>query len=181
MKESYPIADTWLPFEVHPETPLSGVAIKDRFPGWDIDEAVVSFNKRCAPFRITFGHWTILSNSHLALAAGEFARDHGQHDAMHEGLFHACFTECRNIGDMGVILDVAHKIGFDSSALERALTHGDYESRLIEAAKETRDKNITAAPTFFIEDQPRIVGAVGIEIFKAALDKAMGKGLEILG
>ncbi len=122
----------------------------------------------------------MLSNSHLSLAAGEFARDTGQYDEMHEGLFHAYFTECKDIDDITVVLGVAQKIGLDVTALEHALTQGTYEERLAKAAQEVQEKDIIAAPTFFIPNQPKIVGAVPMEVFVAALDRAMGRELKEL-
>lgn len=118
---------------------------------------------------ISFGDLTLLANSRLAMQASEFARDQGKFAAFHEALFHAYFTELRDIGDMEVITDIARQMILDTRELEAALQENRYLSRLQGVTEEARRLNITAAPTFLVNGQFKIVGALPIETFRRSL------------
>jgi predicted DsbA family dithiol-disulfide isomerase len=102
-------------------------------------------------FGIVFGYRTLLSNSCLALEAGEYARDMGKHKKFHEQTFHAYFTEELDIGRMEVISPIAARCGLDLVDMMNALKDGRYRSRLAEARKEGEKINLTGVPTFIIK------------------------------
>ena len=118
---------------------------------------------------VSFGDLTLLANSRLAMQASEFARDQGKFAAFHEALFHAYFTELRDIGDMEVITDIARQVTLDTRELEAALHENRYLPRLQAVTEEARRLNITAAPTFLVNGQFKIVGALPIETFRSSL------------
>jgi len=118
---------------------------------------------------ISFGDLTLLANSRLAMQASEFARDHGKFAAFHEALFHAYFTELRDIGDMEVITDIARQMTLGTRELDAALQENRYLPRLQAVTEEARQLNISAAPTFLVNGQFKIVGALPIETFRRSL------------
>ena len=124
--------------------------------------------------RISFGDLTLLANSRLAMQASEFARDQKNFVAFHEALFHAYFTELRDIGDMEVIIDIAHQVPLDTRELQAVLQENRYLPRLKAVSEEARQLNITAAPTFLVNGQFKIVGALPIETLRSSLLKIDG-------
>jgi predicted DsbA family dithiol-disulfide isomerase len=118
---------------------------------------------------ISFGNLVHLANSLLAMQASEFARDHGKFAAFHTALFYAYFTELRNIGDMEVIMDIGQQLALDSRDLQAALDENIYLPRLHAVSEEARQMNITAVPTFLVNGQFKIVGALPIETFRRNL------------
>jgi predicted DsbA family dithiol-disulfide isomerase len=118
---------------------------------------------------VSFGDLTLLANSRLAMQASEFARDHGKFAAFHEALFHAYFTELRDIGDIEVITDIARQMALNTRELEAALQENRYLPRLQAVTEEARRLNISAAPTFLVNGQFKIVGAQPIETFRRSL------------
>lgn len=144
-----------------------------RFPGMDMQTMVNQLNTRGNDFGITFRPWKLLSNSRQALEAGEFAKEHGAHNAMHEALFRSYFTEGRDIGQREVILDAARNAGLDVKALNEALEKQVYLPRLNEISRQLKAKGITAAPTFEIAAEKRIVGAMPMETFRVVLREAL--------
>lgn len=123
------------------------------------------------PLGIVFGELKITSNSRTALEASEFARDKGHFDSFHERVFHAFFTETRDIGKIDVVLDLAEADGLDRAELQETLSAGTYSPRLAEARKEGETQGVTAVPTFIIDGSHKIVGALSIDQFRKRLGK----------
>ena len=122
-----------------------------------------------AQYGITFGDVKLLSNSRLALEAGEYAHDHGRFDEFHEEIFRAYFTEAKDIGRMDVIMDVACSAGLDAEELAAALKEGRYSAKLQAAQQESQLQDITGVPAFIIDERYKIVGAQPLEVFRDTL------------
>jgi len=172
LKKEFDIEEEWLSFEIHPETPPEGVLLTEHLPHIDWDEMYTGLRKSGEEYNISFGDVTILSNSRKAFAASEFAREHGQYRAFHEGLFYAYFTEVRNIGDVNVILDVATKTGLDTARLKRDLDREKYLPVLEKVNRQARQLGFSGVPAFVINEKYSIVGVQPIEIFREAVIKS---------
>jgi len=171
LKKEYAIEDTWVSYELHPETPPGGMLLSERFRGNDLSLFYDQLRKRGKEVGVVFGSHTVLSNSRLALMASEYARDLGQYDSFHENMFHAYFTEGLDIGKPDVIAAVAKKSGLDEKEMLSAVRDGRYELRLNQARKEGELIGLTGIPLFIIENKYQIVGAQPIETFRDLLDK----------
>ncbi len=171
MKKEYAIEDTWVSYELHPETPPAGMLLSDRFKGYDLSSFYDQLRARGKEVGVVFGTHTLLSNSRLALMASEYARDQGRYDSFHENMFRAYFTEGLDIGKTDVIAAVAGKSGLDEKDTLSAVRDGRYASRLNEARKEGELRGLTGIPLFIIENKYQIVGAQPIETFRDLLDK----------
>lgn len=112
-----------------------------------------------------------MSNSNLAMQAGEFAREKGLYEPYHEAVFKAFFTKCLDIGNIITISDIIASLGLEPSELEKALQNNPYTRILEETKKQAAVKMVTAAPTFFIQGGKQITGAQPIEAFRAALNE----------
>ena len=169
MKKEFEIIEEWLPFEIHPDTPPEGVLWKNYFPGMNPEAFFRQLDARGKKMGVRFGPQPLMSNSRMAMQAGEFAKDHGIYDAYHEAVFRAFFTDCRDIGDQKVILDLAKSVGLDTVALSAALEDRIYMPRLESATREAKANGFSAAPTFVIEGYGSISGAQPIETFRTIL------------
>jgi predicted DsbA family dithiol-disulfide isomerase len=171
LKKEYAINDTWVSFELHPETPLAGMLLSERFKGYDLSSFYDQLRARGKEVGVVFGTHPLLSNSRLALMASEYARDLGQYDSFHENMFHAYFSEGLDIGNPDVIADVATQSGLDEKETLSAVRDDRYASRLNETRKEASLIGLTGVPLFVIENKHKIVGAQPIETFRDLLDK----------
>jgi predicted DsbA family dithiol-disulfide isomerase len=171
LKKEYAIKDTWMSYELHPETPPAGMLLSERFKGYDLSSFYNQLRARGKEVGVVFGTHTLLSNSRLALMASEYARDQGRYDSFHQNIFHAFFTEGLDIGNLKVIADVAKKSGLDEKETLNAVRDGRYASRLNEARKEGQLIGLTGVPLFVIENKHKITGAQPIETFRNLLDK----------
>ncbi|HWJ03555.1 MAG TPA: DsbA family oxidoreductase [Verrucomicrobiae bacterium] len=171
LKKEFDIRDEWVGFEIHPETPPAGMPLADLFPA----EAVKGMHERLQEmgkqYGIEFDPQPNLSNSHLALEAGEYAKASGKFHEFHSAVFRAYFADGKNIGDLEELLNLAESAGMDREELSKALAEKRYAQNLRDTQKEARLYGITGAPTFIINNRYKIVGAQPIEAFRQALAK----------
>lgn len=173
LRRDFDIRDTWLPHQLHPETPPEGHPVDELMDRFDIDQVIMTCNQRGKPYGIRFTRMTTLSNSRLALEAAEFARDAGRFHDFHGRMFRACFTEGRNIGDMAVVLDVAVRSGLDRDGVKEALADHRYAARLADGSARAKAAGVTAIPTFVVQGQPSITGAVDEAVLRRTLEAAL--------
>jgi len=130
-----------------------------------------TLRKKGTELGVSFSDLTILANSRAAMQASEFARDEGKFDSFHAALFHAYFTELRNIGDLKVLSDIGRQASLDTRKMQAALQKNRYLDRLEAISEEARQLNITAAPTFLVNNQYKIVGAQPLATLRSSLLK----------
>jgi predicted DsbA family dithiol-disulfide isomerase len=169
LKHEFDMEEEWVSYELHPETPEKGILLADRFPDYDLDALFEELRIKGARYGCEFGDVTLLSNSRLALEAGEFARDRGKHSVFHTAVFRAYFSEARDIGEIAVLLDIAARVGLDTDELLKALSERHYEERLKAGHEEGKLYNVSVLPTFVFEKKERIVGMRPIEAFRRVL------------
>ena len=96
---------TVLPFELHPELPAEGRAVK---PGGRLAAVFDYIASECASAGLAFRAPTHIPNSRAALQAAELVREHEPEsfDRLHAALFAAVFVDARDIGD---VADAIHR------------------------------------------------------------------------
>lgn len=171
MKEEFHIEDEWLPLEIHPDTPKEGMELSKRFPAASLNNMMHNLKAMGKIYGIEFSDYNILSNSHFALAGGEYAKEKGKFNEFHEEIFRNYFTLGKDIGDINVLTSIAKVIGLDSEELLTKLKEGHYDNILSEILREAHDYEINSTPTFIIDEKYAIVGAQGIEHFREAILK----------
>lgn len=175
MKKEFDIEDEWVSYEIHPETPPEGILLIEKFKGINIEAMRAQLNMSGNPYGITFGEMKFLPNSQKALEASEFARVHGKFDEFHEKVFHAYFTESKDIGKIEVLLDIARDLHLDTESLVKALENKTFVPVLKKAQYEGRKYYVTGTPTFIINGKYIIVGAQPLENFRRALKQIASK------
>lgn len=171
LKKEFDIDDEWLPFEIHTETPTNGMAIGNLFPPSSLESMFRNLKLMGEKYGIEFNIINILSNTHLSLAAGEYAKEMGKFHEYNQEIFNAYFSKGRDIGDINVILSIAESIGLNSMELQRKLSDGQYDGILRNTTEEAKRSRINSTPTFIIDDKYIIVGAQPIEKFRDVLRK----------
>ena len=156
----------WKGFEIHPEVPAEGAPPRQGYEGLGEHVQRMADDEKLDMSRPPFR-----SNSHLALVADLFARDHGLQEPFHTNMFKAYWQEHRNIGQRDVVLDVARQSGLDAAQLEKAIDDGRYEQELASVYDECNTYGITGVPTFII-GRYMVVGAQPYEVLERALNVA---------
>lgn len=110
----------------------------------------------------------VVPNSHGALEVTELARDLGLHEAVHDRLMHAYWSEAANIGDEDTLLGLAAEAGLDRDEAAAALADGRYRPRIRESTREANTAGINAIPAFVLDNRLLLVGAYPHEVFERA-------------
>ena len=99
--------------------------------------------------------------------------------AVNESIMAAYFTEGRNIGDVATLIDCAARAGFSSTATTEHLVSNDASSITARAVEAdllwAADRDITAVPTFVINDSFAVPGAQDTDTFVRLLTKMVGQ------
>lgn len=117
----------------------------------------------------------IVANSHLALEAAEFAREHGGFERYHHALFSAYFEDRRDIGDPDVLSDVAMTSGVDDQGLRQALADRRYSATIDRVTDAARTDEIVSMPTFVFSGGFRLTGAQDYAVFKSITSRLLAK------
>ncbi|MDP4090049.1 MAG: DsbA family protein [Bacillota bacterium] len=169
LKEEFDIEDEWLPLEIHPETPETGVSLKERFPEASMRQMHINLRRMGRLYGIDFNPSERLPNSHKLLAAGEYAKEKGKFHEFHEKAFHAYFTEGLDIGEEDIIRDTAGEAGLNKEELLNRLREAAYDNILQQVQEEAHQYGISSTPTFIIDGKYAVVGAQPMEAFREAL------------
>lgn len=159
----------WRAFELHPETPLEGM----RLP-WADDPRYEAMAERLREMAgevgLPMNPPTLISNSRRALEAAEYAREQGKHDAFHDAVFRAYFAQGKDIGDWGVLQELAEAVDLDGAAMREAVERGTYRAAVNTQVSEARRLGITGVPTYIL-DNLTVVGAQPYEVFQRAMTR----------
>jgi predicted DsbA family dithiol-disulfide isomerase len=109
----------------------------------------------------------------LAFEGLELAKDHGKANTYHSGVMRAFFQRNENIGEAGVLTEVAAVAGVPAAEFRRALDERTYAARvedLLRYANET--VRVTAVPLFLIGSM-RLTGLQSPQTLERALESTM--------
>ena len=95
--------------------------------------------------------------------------------AFKENLLSAYFTEGRNVGDADVVASCAQTLGLDSSALRLWLDTDEGNSEVLEDFQGAAAREITAVPSFVIDNKFLIPGAQDIDVFINVMERVLSK------
>ena len=169
MRKEFDLEDAWVDIEIHPETPAEGMSLAERFAGRDMSATYAALARRGAEFGLEMNQVARLSNSRLATAAGEYARDHDGYPAFSRAVFEAYFAHDEDIGDIEVLARCATDVGLDADGLRAALSDDRYAARLDAAMREAAAAGVSGVPTFIIGGRERVVGAQSLEVLREAM------------
>jgi len=176
LREAFDIEVDWQPYELHPEIPPEGTPIQGVFGGTPRAAAYFeNLQQYASGAGIDLRRPPVIANSHLALEAAEFARDHGRFEPYHLTLFHACFEEARDIGDPGVLCELAGNCGLDGEALAEALRSKRYASLVDQRTQEAHQQSISGTPSFIFDDRFTLLGAQEYRVFEDLAERMGAK------
>lgn len=171
LKKEFEIDDEWISYELHPEVPVEGGKVSDLFPGMSVDNMFNNLSNMGKKFGVTFSGTDLISNTHSALLASEYAKEKGKFHEFHNRLFYVYFNEGKNIGDVELLKSIAEDIGLDKEEMIKRIEDDLYENKLAQAMNIALQYEVNSTPTFIINDKYAIVGAQSIESFKKILSK----------
>lgn len=166
LSREYPIDIDWVPFELHPQTPLEGTSYAAP-PGSQRAAMGDYLKKLAAAEGLTLQRGGRISNSRLALEAGEFARAAGaeQFGRFHRALFRAYFEAGRDLGERAELLRLGAEALLDEEALALALDGRSFAPRVDAWTAWARERGIASTPTFVFDNRFALTGAQDDTVF----------------
>lgn len=165
LKENYDIDVKLVHFPLHPETPEEGRTLRDLFRCGP--EEIAAKNERMKGLLsqegLPFNDRTHTYNSRLAQEIGAWADTQQGGDAIHDKFFEAYFVEGRNVGDVGVILDVVSSVGLDVDEARAVIEERRFREAVDADWEKSRNYGVTGVPTFVSNGQ----GLVGAQPYEA--------------
>ncbi len=178
---------TWKPYQLEPNTPAEGYDTFDylarKIGG---AERVRQSHKMLAemgaeiglPF--AFEKATVFPNTLDAHRLIRWAGEEGPdiQDRVAKALFTANFAEGRNVGDRGVLADIAAACGMDGAAVRRRLDTEEDKDTVADEIAGAQRLGVSGVPFFVIDDKYAVSGAQGVEVFANALRQIAGMKAE---
>ncbi|HVN89369.1 MAG TPA: DsbA family protein [Candidatus Binataceae bacterium] len=177
LKPEFDLDIRWRGFQIHPEWPAEGMPSSEFRRDMSPEARRAIWNRiqtmaEAAGFSMKPPE--TLTNSRLALEAAEYAAELGKGEAFEERVYKAYFNEGLNIGQQGVVADLAADVGIDRIDLNAALESNRYTMRLKNNTMIAHNRNVDGVPTFFIGEYP-MVGAQSEETMRHILTRYIQK------
>jgi predicted DsbA family dithiol-disulfide isomerase len=170
----------WLPFDLHPEYPPDGIPLAELHRRYGIGAGESDpLRPRFAAAGLEYNRPETVPNTRLALRLSELAREHGLHEAFHDRLMDAYWSEASNIGEPDELRRLAADVGLDAEEVERVISDGSAYLDVVEASThEAQSVGINAIPAFVLDGRLIVLGAQPLDVFRQAfaqLDSADGE------
>ncbi len=158
-------------FPLHPETPDEGQTLEQLFAGrdYDIDAAYRRMKGLMDAEGLDYGKRTHTYNSRLAQELGKWAETQPGGEAIHMALFRAYFVDNRNIGDPGVLMEIAREVGLPEDGAREVIEQRTFEAAIDVDWAKSRQYGVTGVPTYVAERQG-VVGAQPYEALEQFMD-----------
>jgi len=170
LNDDYDLKINWCGLEIHPQTPAEGMPIaRLGYPPEQWAQMMAALRKLAEEENIELGEHDFTTNSHKALLLSEAAKQAGREAfyALHERLFHAFFSEGKNIGDEQVLVALARECGLPDELIQSAWSDPALTQRLQQNLAAAHHAGIRATPTYLFGART-IVGAVPLEELRQA-------------
>jgi predicted DsbA family dithiol-disulfide isomerase len=164
----------WYGFELHPSTPPGGVPLSRLFPGTPLGP----LHERTKRFGASFGvldfqppDW--LTNSRMALAIAEHARDERRLEPFRQAAMEAHWRQAKNLEDPEHLAAIAAAAGLEPERALAAATDPDLLERVDARQAEARQHGVRGIPTFVFGSEH----VVGCQPYEAVLAAALRAGV----
>jgi predicted DsbA family dithiol-disulfide isomerase len=168
LEQNYDIIVQRVHFPLHPDTPAEG---RER-------EDFKSRNTRMKGLMeaegLPYSDRTHTYNSRLAQEIGTWAETQPAGNSIHDQFFKAYFVDCRNIGDVEVIIDVVKSAGLDEQEARAVLAERRFKDAVDADWEKSRSCGVTGVPTF-VSNGRGVVGAQPYEVLEQFIAEAGAK------
>ncbi|MBK6466847.1 MAG: DsbA family oxidoreductase [Paracoccaceae bacterium] len=176
-RPDHPFQVEWHPFQLNPEIPQEGVPKRDyleaKFGGAAKVDAIHDRLRevaRAAGLPLNPDVPKRQPNTLDAHRVIHWAGVEGRQNAVVAALFRAYWVEGRDIGNTGVLADIAAAAGMDRAAVLRLLDSDADAEDVAARDADARAKGVSAVPTFLIARQYVVSGAQSPELWGQVID-----------
>ncbi|MEO5374648.1 MAG: DsbA family oxidoreductase [Alphaproteobacteria bacterium] len=173
----------WRPFLLNPDMPPAGLErdayLEAKFGGQHRAQRVFGAVKTAGDaVGISFAFDRIertpaTIDSHRLV---RFAEAHGRQADAVEALFQAYFIDGRDIGDSGVLLDIARHLDLDADALRTFLRSEAGIAEVFNDNTRSHRLGVSGVPCFIFNESYAVAGAQEVDVFLRLIDLAVESG-----
>ena len=171
----------WHAFQLNPAMPKEGISRREyrtrKFGSWErslaLDSKVIAVGET-EGIRFEFDRIQRTPNTVDAHRLIWLAEQHSRQDAVVEALFRAYFTECLDIGNRQILIDLASGTGIERQVAEFLLNGDEGMDAFQEAGELSRQHRVDGVPFFIIDKKITLSGAQESEAFIDAIKQAIG-------
>ncbi len=174
----HPFRIEWHPFQLNPDMPAGGMDrrayLEWKFGGRDNAVAVyarIAEAAKAAGVEIDFEGISRTPNTLDAHRLIHWAGLEGRQTSVVSALFRAYFQEGRDIGDTGVLLDIAGSCGLDREMTARLLASDADADDIRARDAHARERGVTGVPTFVLANQHVLPGAQPPELWTQVIEE----------
>lgn len=163
---------TWLPFELHPETPVDSPIPRDSYFGRSRSEQMrLHLRSVAESVGLTLETRDVIINSRRALGAAEFAREQGKFVDMHHALFRAHWEGTGKLESVDDLVRIGGEVGLDADELRQAIVEDRYAPVIDENRRIASSAGIDAIPAHVFARRYLVLGAQPREVFDQVLER----------
>ena len=178
----HPFEVEWHPFHLNPEMPEGGVDKREylsrRFGAAQLDGIHQRFREIAAKAGVTMDPDTPkrIPNTLNAHRLIHWAGLEGRQTPMVSALMRAYWVEGRDIGEPGVLADLASEAGLERAAIARLLASEADRAEILEREAHARQRGVNAVPTFVVAGQYVLSGAQPPELWGQVIAELAAEG-----
>ena len=186
MNEEMSFIVNWKPYELHPEIPLEGFDKKEYYKT-KFGESQVSTDRfkfiseegEKVGIDFNFDKSKNLPNTFLAHRLLWLCRSKDMQNILAEALFHAYFTEGRDIGNQDELIEIASEEGLNKEEIKEFFQTNIGHNEVLREEKRARELNIFSVPTYIFNKKFLLVGGQEPDTFKAYMKKVIEMELKL--
>jgi predicted DsbA family dithiol-disulfide isomerase len=165
----------WLPFQLNPDMPKTGLDRRAyrsaKFGNWErsqeMDRHVVETGKSLG-LEFNYDRVFVTPNTLAGHRLLWWAGERGGQDALADKLFHAYFSQGRDIGNLKLLAEVAGEAGLPVAEARRFLESDSGCEEVLKEETEARRQGLNAVPFFVLNETLTFSGAQLPQVFAAA-------------
>ena len=170
----------WKPYELHPEIPTEGFNKEEYYKikfgnsngSRDRFNHLTEEGKK-AGLEFNFDKSKNLPNTFLAHRLLWFSRLKDMQDVIAEALFHAYFTEGRDIGSINELISISTENGLQKSEIEDFLKTDIGSDEILREELRAKEMKIFSVPTYIFNKKYLLVGGQEANTFKSYMKKVI--------
>ncbi len=180
MNEEVSFIVNWKPYELHPEIPAEGFDKKEYYKikfgessGSDDRFNFISDEGKKVGIEFNFNKSKNLPNTFLAHRLLWLCRSKNIQDTLAEALFHAYFTDGRDIGDQDELIEIASEYGLNREEIRKFFKTNIGHDEVLREENRAREMNIFSVPTYIFNKKYLLVGGQEPDTFVAYMKKVI--------
>jgi predicted DsbA family dithiol-disulfide isomerase len=179
-----PVSVTWLPFQLNPDLPESGMDRADyvrRKFGHAAPQiyARVTGVGRSVGIAFAFDAITRQPNTVAAHQLIALAGPAGRQDQMVETLFRAYFLEGADLTQRATLVALAQRSGIDPQRAAACFDEPQQRQAVLEAERDARELGVEGVPLFLFNRRLAVSGAQEPQVLMAAIEQATRDAAEV--